>query len=83
MASHLGIDADEFSAITVEGIEGRGLGGVLAPLSIQIADEKVTIRCFFADKDGVPFLLGRADFFDQFNILFDALKKRVVFKRVK
>lgn len=38
-AQTTGIDLDEFSTITVEGIEGGGVRGVLAPLSIRIASE--------------------------------------------
>ena len=60
MASHLGMTRMG-TTITVEGIEGRGLGGVLAPLSIQIADEKVTIRCF-RRQGRRPVLLSKADF---------------------
>ncbi len=82
IAPSVGVDLDEFSRLTVEGIEGGGLKGVLAPIPIRIAHENLTVRCFFADKDDAPFLLGRADLFDRFNILFDAKKKRVVFSRV-
>ena len=82
ISRRVGIDVDEFSRLTVEGIEGQGLTGVLAPMPIQIASDKLIVRCFFADKDNSPFLLGRADLFDLFNILFDARKKKVVLTRV-
>lgn len=82
VSRRVGIDVDEFSRLTVEGIEGHGLTGVLAPMPIQIASDKLIVRCFFADKDNSPFLLGRADLFDRFNILFDARKKKVVLTRV-
>ena len=82
VARSMGVDLDEFSRLTVEGIEGGGLRGILAPVPIRIADEQMTVRCFFAERDDSPFLLGRADVFDQFNILFDARRKRVVFTRI-
>jgi len=79
VARSMDVDLDEFSRLSVEGIEGAGLKGALAPIPIRVGREKLTVRCFFAEKDDVPFLLGRADVFDRFNILFDAKKKRVVF----
>lgn len=78
-----GLDLEEFTSLTVTGIEGGRIAGKLAPLELRIGKSSgVTVRCFFAERDDAPFLLGRADFFDRFNIFFDARRKKMVFTRI-
>lgn len=52
------------------GIDGYGVGVYTSKIKIKIYDAEETIRCVFSERDDIPFILGRLDLFDKYNIIF-------------
>ncbi len=53
-----------------------GVSGIATPcykgiLDLQIQTERFRVRCLFTESDKTPPLLGRVDFFSEFQVLFD------------
>lgn len=55
--------------------------GYPSQIQIQLPRQELTVRCYFIDSDIIP-LLGRIDIWDKFSIIFDNIKKEVVFKEI-
>lgn len=70
-AEYIGVDLEESERMSVKGIEGIGLDAYAAQIKVRIGDRELEIRCLFAASDRVPFILGRTDIFDHFNLIFD------------
>lgn len=82
IADSLGLDLGGLPEKRVSGLEGGKVKGRLGKLSGKIEGHPFKVRCLFTDRNDVPSLLGRLDFFDRFDICFDAKKKRVVLEPV-
>lgn len=54
----------------VYGIEGEGIGIFKSKIRMRICEREVDVRCVFSKKDNIPFILGRLDIINRFNIHF-------------
>ncbi|MBI2583745.1 MAG: retropepsin-like domain-containing protein [Candidatus Aenigmarchaeota archaeon] len=74
-----------FESWKIEEVENaRDAGGGTVPyfvrsVQIIIGNKKLTIRIACSLQDNVPFLLGRKDIFDRFQVCFNDKDKKVVF----
>jgi hypothetical protein len=79
----IGLDFGRLPALTVTGIEGRGMKAFKGPLCLQIGGLKLPpIPCLYAASDRTPLLLGREGFFDLFDICFDNRHKKLALTRL-
>jgi len=76
-AEYIGVDLGESEQMWVKGIEGVGLEAYAGKIRVRIGDKELEVRCLFAASDRVPFILGRTDIFDHFNLIFDNQKQRL------
>ncbi len=77
----LGIDPSKCEKTPIRGILGQPVEGFMANIKIQVdgfEDYPLDIKATFVPGMGPGVLLGRDDFFDNFEILF--LNRRKVFK---
>jgi hypothetical protein len=78
-----GITWDALPEARFRGVEQLGLVARLGQLPIRLGDVELTIRCLFIDRPSVPFILGRADFLDQFVLTIDPLRQRLVLTEIR
>ncbi|PIV39923.1 MAG: hypothetical protein COS29_00030 [Candidatus Omnitrophica bacterium CG02_land_8_20_14_3_00__42_8] len=72
IAEWLGIDLASCPKNRSSGIEGgKGVAVWLAKIQVKICRYELEIRCLFSENPACPYILGRADIFTHFNILFD------------
>lgn len=69
------------NAITLGGVEGKGVIAYPSKITLQIGKEEFTVHCYFVKSNTMP-LLGRLDIWNKFNWLFDNKKKQVIFERI-
>jgi len=72
---------DSKTAITLGGVEGRGVTAYPSKITIHMGKEKFKVRCYFVKSNTMP-LLGRLDIWDKFNWIFDNKKNQVIFERI-
>lgn len=60
------------------GIEGKGISIFKSRIKMRICEREFDVRCVFSQRDNIPFILGRLDVLDRFNIHF--YQKRVCFE---
>lgn len=65
----------------VVGIEDSKIFGYPGKVQIKIGNLVFAIRCYFIESSVIP-LLGRLDIWDKFTIVFDNIKREVVFERI-
>jgi hypothetical protein len=65
--------------LQVYGLEGGGMDVYVGRISVFICGEEVSVRAHFTEHDKIPFILGRLDVCDRFDLHF--LKDRVCFER--
>ena len=85
----LGIDFSDYDKQdnVATGVSGADVPGYIAPISFSIGGYEITLNVAWMD---IPFdaekhyffILGRERFFEEFDILFQESKKRIVFKKV-
>lgn len=73
----LGLKLQDGKESTVTGVGGQEVKIFIHTITVTIGDEELEIRAGFAEREDVPYLLGRTDILTHFSILFD--KDRVVF----
>ena len=83
VAADLGIDLKSLPKMCFKGIEGGLIDAYRTKLVMKIADISIEANCAISSRERSPFVLGRADIFDHFNILFDNQKKQIKFLRIK
>lgn len=54
----------------VYGIEGIGISIFKSKIGMKICEKEIDVRCVFSQRDNIPFILGRLDILDRFNIHF-------------
>lgn len=54
----------------VYGIEGKGIGILKSKIRMKICKKEIEVRCVFSKRDDIPFILGRLDILEKFNIHF-------------
>lgn len=78
LAEWVGVNLNSCPQDRSFGIEGnKGIKVWLAKIQVKICRHELEIRCLFSDNDACPYLLGRADIFSHFNILFDNANKKI------
>ena len=71
MAQELGIDLHKLGRSKSQGV-GEGLVDTWeTKIKIRIRDVEFKIRCTFVASNKIPPLLGKLDFFSEFNLYFD------------
>ncbi|MBN1673244.1 MAG: retroviral-like aspartic protease family protein [Kiritimatiellae bacterium] len=83
MADVIGIDLAACPHDRSRGIEGHDFRVYPSRISIRIGGTEIDVRCLFSDKETTPYILGRADVFSAFNILFDNRNRTVKFLRIR
>jgi len=73
----LGLKLQDGQESTVIGVGGEEIKIFVHKITIRIEEEKIQVRAGFAEREDIPYLLGRTDILTHFNILFE--KDRVVF----
>ena len=82
LAGEWGIKIDRSQRVKIGGVEGRGVYGYPAEITIRIGEEELGVRCYFIESETIP-LLGRTDIFDKFSLIFDNKNKEVVFEKTE
>ena len=78
IAEWLGIDLSSLPQDRSFGIEaGKGVRVWAGKIRVKICRHELVIRCLFSDNDACPYILGRADIFSHFTILFDNAGKKI------
>lgn len=78
LAQILGLVLNSGVPVQLQGVAGPSLQAYLHPLQLQIGDrlyDKVIVA--IVDSEGVPFLLGRANFWDFASIRIDDVNRQV------
>ena len=78
-----GIDFTKAKETTSECAHGDTVVSYIAPIKVLIRNEEFTLTANFIENGGEPALLGRYDFFDRFEIVFDEANLEVTFKKKK
>ena len=79
----VGLNFSRLRALTVTGVEGRGVKAYLGTVQLRIAGLLLPpIPCLYGSSDKTPLLLGREGFFDLFDVMFDNRYKNVVLSRL-
>jgi hypothetical protein len=82
MAKWVGVNLSKLPRHHTYGIEGQGLAVYYGSLKIRFSERVEEIPCLFSSSETTPFLLGRAEIFNMFTIIFDNKRKEIVFKNV-
>lgn len=80
-AAFLGIDVERGFPMHISGISGEPIQGWRHNLTVQLVGEKVVIPVVFLDDVNAPRVLGRADVFGKFTIIFEECRNRSIFLR--
>ncbi|MFH1562048.1 MAG: hypothetical protein ABIF11_01320 [Nitrospirota bacterium] len=78
-AEHIGIDLSLCPKYHSTKIEGQGITCYGAKITVKIRQDLFPIRCLFSEKDTTPYLLGKMDIFDKYNIIFDNKNEKILF----
>lgn len=76
----LGLKSQDGDVCEVQGINGV-VGVVFLKIKMKIEEHQFEAKIGWAQVEHVPLLLGRADVFDAFEVIFRQPQKEVVFKR--
>jgi len=77
MAEVIEIDLSTCPQSCSYGIEGDGIKVYASQIQIRIGQVELKVRCLFSEKETTPYILGRADVFSRFNIIFDNRNKKI------
>lgn len=79
----LGVGASDCQKGEAEGLGGHRSKTLEVKIPIRIKDYETAIRASIVEDNETPLLLGRLGLLDdQFSWLFDAEKKKIVFKKI-
>jgi len=73
----LGLRLQDGQESVVTGVGGEEIKIFIHKIAVRIGDEEFEVRVGFAKREDIPYLLGRTDILNHFNILFK--KDKVVF----
>jgi len=73
----LGLRLHEGQESTVKGVGGEEIRIFIHKITVRINKEELEIRAGFAEREDIPYLLGRTDIRTHFNLLFK--EDRIVF----
>ena len=77
MCEILGLRLQDGQESVVAGVGGEEIKIFIHKITVRIGDEEFEVRVGFAKQEDIPYLLGRTDILNHFNILFK--KDKVVF----
>jgi len=70
----LGLRLQDGQENVVTGVSGEEIKIFIHKITVRIGDEEIEIRAGFAEREDIPYLLGRTDILNRFNILFESDK---------
>jgi len=70
----LGLRLQDGQENVVTGVSGEEIKIFIHKITIRIGGEEIEIRAGFAEREDIPYLLGRTDILNRFNILFESDK---------
>ena len=82
MAKIIGMELKELSTMHFGGIEGKTVETFIARMTIKITKKPIQVTCALSSNDQCPFILGRKDIFNRFDILFDNKNDKIVFTEI-
>lgn len=80
-AAFFGISAERGIPMHIFGVSGKPIKGWRHRMTIRLAEEDFVLSVVFLDDVGAPRVLGRADVFERFTIVFEESTHRSVFVR--
>lgn len=81
MAKVTGINLKGLPREQMFGIEkAEGVRAYRSRITLRIAKRVFSAVTFFSKSDSSPLILGRADFFDHFNITFDNQRSKLILR---
>lgn len=75
----LGLKAEGSEVYEVQGISGV-IGVIFSKIEMKIGEYNFEAKVGWAQIEHVPLLLGRADIFDKFEVIFRQPDRKVIFK---
>ncbi len=78
---YLGFEPDKEMIREIRGIGEGAVPYIIKTVQIEIGEYQIKGRIGWVLIEEVPFLLGRLDIFDQFDIKFDHLARKVSFEK--
>ena len=82
MANLIGVSLPNKADIWLGGVGTKRMAAYKSSLKLRIQQEEFAVACLITRSDTVPFLLGRVDFFDFFNVAFDNQNQKIVLDRL-
>ena len=70
----LGLRLQDGQENVVTGVSGEEIKIFIHKITVRIGDEEIEIRAGFAEREDIPYLLGRTDILNRFNIPFESDK---------
>lgn len=83
MITLLGLKKSELEPSQSQGIGKTLVKTLEGMVTVYFCGLKFPAHCSFTDNDQTPFLLGKEDIFDRFNISFDGGKQATAFEEIK
>ena len=74
MARQIGIDLSQCQRSKIYGLAKEPIKAYLAIITMRLGKKEFPLRCLISERNDTPFLLGRVDIFDKFNIEIDNIK---------
>lgn len=76
---YIGLTRNQKKIKQIQGISGT-IDVIYSQVDLTIGKIAFPAKIVWAQTENVPLLLGRADVFDRFKVIFDQKKKRIVFE---
>ena len=68
----IGLELRKGERSIITGVSGAGIAFYIHKVRIKIGDKELKIRAGFAETENIPYLLGRTDILEHFDILFQS-----------
>jgi hypothetical protein len=82
MISLLGINKNSLTQSLSQGIGKKLVKTWEGKILIEFCERNFPVRCSFTDNNKTPFLLGKEDVFDKFNVIFNNEEQLTIFKEI-
>ena len=81
VAVDLNMDIMKLPRIHFTGIECGNVVAYMTKINVKITGTPIDLTCALSSQEKTPFILGRKDLFEKFNILFDNKNELIKFIR--